>query len=73
MHKAYRVYVTDALRLISENTAKYGGGNYMNVRFADLFERKKPEKLAEDDPRSAVEITREIWRNIRSGKRGGET
>ena len=38
--KAYRIYVSDAVRLISENTANFtfgGGGKYMNMRLYDIL------------------------------------
>lgn len=41
--KAYRVYVTDALKMIGENTARYAGGGYLKVRFADLIDPKPAE------------------------------
>lgn len=41
--KAYRVYVTDALKTITENTAKYAGGSYMKSRYYD-FIHPKPEE-----------------------------
>lgn len=34
---AYRFYITDALRSISENSAKYGGGSYVRARFSDII------------------------------------
>ena len=37
---AYRIYVTDCLRIISENTAKMGGGSYISVKFADIINPK---------------------------------
>lgn len=39
--QAYRAYVTDALKTITENTAKYSGGSYMKGRYYDL-ENPKP-------------------------------
>lgn len=39
--QAYRAYVTDALKTITENTAKYAGGSYMKARYYDL-ENPKP-------------------------------
>lgn len=39
--KAYRAYVTDALKIITENTAKYASGSYMKGRYYDL-ENPKP-------------------------------
>ena len=41
--KAYQVYITDALRIITENTAKANGGHYLQVRYAELIEPKKEE------------------------------
>ena len=37
---AYRIYVTDCLRIISENTAKIGGGSYITAKFADIINPK---------------------------------
>lgn len=55
---AYRVYVTDALRLIGENTAKFAGGNFITVRFADIIKPDSHE--AEIDDRTAQEIVDDI-------------
>ena len=51
---AYRVYVTDALRLTVENTAKFAGGNYIKARYIDIIEPKK------HDNRTGEEITADI-------------
>ena len=56
---AYRFYVTDILRSISENTAKYGGGSYVRVRFADII-NPTPE-----DNRSSEEIVDHIRCKLR--------
>ena len=37
---AYRIYVTDCLRIISENTAKMGNGSYITAKFADIINPK---------------------------------
>ena len=47
--KAYRVYVTDALRLTVENTATYAGGNYINARYIDVIEPKKVDTRTGDE------------------------
>ena len=52
--KAYRVYVTDALRLTVENTAKFAGGNYIKARYIEIIEPKK------QDNRTCEEITADI-------------
>ena len=51
---AYRIYVTDALRVVAENTARYAGGNYIKARYADIIEPKK------QDNRTCEEITADI-------------
>ena len=49
--EAYRIYVTDALRLVAENTARYASGDYIKARYADMIEPKK------QDNRTCEEIT----------------
>lgn len=43
MDKAYRVYVTDALRVLTENTAKISGGGYIQRRYVELVEPQREE------------------------------
>ena len=52
---AYRIYVTECLRMITENTAKQGGGSYINKPFADVIGNNKPK-----DERTADEIIADI-------------
>lgn len=52
--EAYRIYVTDALRFVAENTAQYVGGDYIKARYADMIEPKK------QDNRTCEEITADI-------------
>lgn len=47
--KAYRNYVTDALRIITENTAKAHGGSYLQARYSELIEPIKEEKRTADE------------------------
>lgn len=51
---AYRIYVTDCLRIISENTAKMGGGAYITAKFADIINPKPA------DNRTGEEIAADI-------------
>ncbi len=53
---AYRVYVTDALRIISENTARVVSGNYIKLRFADAI---KPQK---EETRTSAEVIEHMKR-----------
>lgn len=52
--EAYRIYVTDALRIVGENTARFASGNYIKARYADIVEPKK------QDNRTCEEITADI-------------
>ena len=51
---AYRIYVTDCLRIISENTAKMGGGSYITAKSSDLINPKPA------DNRTGEEIAADI-------------
>ena len=41
----YRIYLTDCLQMIAENTSKFAGGRYIPTRFMDLItpQNKKNE------------------------------
>lgn len=43
----YRIYITDTIRAISENTAKHFGGAYARRRYAEIISPKQHEKTAE--------------------------
>jgi len=63
----YRIYVTEGLRMIAENTSKYAGGSYMEKKYYDIVSKQnEPE-----DTRTASEIIEDII--TRAGiKIGGE-
>ena len=58
--KVYQIYITDTLRLITENTAKFVGGSYIKMRYADMIEPVKKETRTPE----------EIIENIRNKLRG---
>lgn len=49
--KKYRIYITDALKVLTENTAKIFGGATMKMRYAELIdtEPQKEEKRTADE------------------------
>ena len=51
---AYRIYVSDCLRMISENASSCGGGPYMAVKFEDIINQKPA------DNRTGEEIAADI-------------
>lgn len=55
------MYITDALRIIAENTAKQVGGSYIKARYDEIVNPPKEETRSAD----------EIIGNIR-GKLGGQ-
>ena len=57
--KAYKSYVTDALRIITENTAKANGGRYLQARYAEMIEPLKEEK------RTANEVIIDLKEKLR--------
>lgn len=46
--------MTDALRIVGENTARYASGDYIKARYVDIIEPKK------QDNRTCEEITADI-------------
>ncbi len=63
--KAYRIYISDALRAIGENSAR-GGGKYYETRFIDLIEPKAEEK------RTAEEVIDQVRGTLRRLQEGSE-
>lgn len=53
-HDAYKTYLAECMRMVSENTAKFAGGRYMSISFAEML-RPKPV-----DNRSGDEIVADI-------------
>lgn len=41
--KAYKTYITDTLRLMTENTAKQAGGSYIKARYIEIVDPPKEE------------------------------
>ena len=60
----YKMYLTDAIKTLCENTAKMSGGAYIKARYVDLIVEKK------DDPRTSEEIISGISEKL--AKIGGE-
>lgn len=48
------MYVTDALKIIGENTARYAGGSHMTQRWADVITPKN------QDTRTGAEIAADV-------------
>lgn len=46
---AYKIYVTDTLKLIAENTAKFGQGSYIKARYYDIIHPKPVDNRTEKE------------------------
>lgn len=55
---AFMDYTARCLRIITENTAKFGGGSYMKAEFSDIV---KPQNI---DHRNAEQIISDTVENI---------
>lgn len=55
----YRIYCSDALKVITENTAKFGGGSQISKRFIDMI-KNEPE-----DDRTEEEIIQSITEKLK--------
>ena len=47
--KAYRIYVTDCLRMIAKNTAPIALGEYIGKRYLDIINPKPEETRTADE------------------------
>lgn len=55
--ETYRVYVTETLRLIAENTARLGSGGYLKARYPELI---SPEPEEPEESRGGEEIVARV-------------
>ena len=51
---AFRIYVTDTLRLLTDNTAKASGGSKVSKRWWDIIHQPAPET------RTGAEIAQDV-------------
>lgn len=60
--RAYRIYVTDCLKVIGENTARFAGGSSLTKRYAEVIDplpvdNRTGEEIAEDIiKRAGIEV-----------------
>lgn len=47
--QSYQHYVAECLRVISENTAKFGGGSYVQVKLQDILNPKPVDNRTAED------------------------
>lgn len=52
----YRIYISDAVRLLTENTARFGGGASISNRWVEMFDSHKRV----EDNRAPEEIIADI-------------
>lgn len=47
--KAVKIYYAECLRIMTENTAKMGGGSYIEAKLQDILEPKPVDNRTADD------------------------
>ena len=47
--KAVKIYYAECLRAISENTAKFGGGSYIQAKLQDILNPKPTDNRTAND------------------------
>ncbi len=47
--KAAKIYCAECLRIMTENTAKIGGGSYIKVKLKDILDPKPVDNRTADD------------------------
>lgn len=47
--KAVKIYYAECLRIVTENTAKMGGGAYVQVKLQDILDPKPVDNRTADD------------------------
>ena len=51
---AYRIYVTDCLRIATENTARFNGGSYKTISFEEIIRIKKEKELKPCEAKASI-------------------
>lgn len=59
--KAYRIYITDGIKVLVDNTARIAGGAVLNKRYIDMVEPK------EEETRTAKDVIDGIKKKFRGG------
>ena len=52
--KATKIYYAECLRIISENTAKFGGGSYIQAKLTDVLDPKPVDTRTADEIISGI-------------------
>ena len=47
--KAVKIYYAECLRIMTENTAKMGGGSYIEAKLQDILDSKPVDNRTADD------------------------
>ena len=47
--KAVKIYYAECLRIMTENTAKMGGGSYIHIKLQDILDPKPIDNRTADD------------------------
>ena len=63
----YRIYVTDCLQLIAENTAKRVEGRYISKRYIDIVDSTAQAENDKDGTEIAIDVIRRLGLSFSEG------
>ena len=65
--EVYRIYLTDCLQLIAENTAKHVEGRYINKRYIDIVDGAARAESDKDGNEIAMEVIQRLGLSFSEG------
>ena len=61
--ETYRIYVTDALKVISESASKFAGGSYLTKSYNEIIEpQPQIEEVVQEDTRTAEQFAADMFK-----------
>lgn len=67
MQDAWKMYMAEGVRMITENTAKYAGGPYITIKWADII-NPKPVEI-----RTPEQVIHQIMTRLKATGGGGDS
>lgn len=65
-----KIYMTDAVKLIAENTAKFSGGNALSKRYIDIVDPKEtePQETGEEVKKRLLDKFKKDFGGVRNNE-----
>lgn len=60
----YRIYVTNALKILTGNTARFAGGTELTKKYSDIISDKTEEEMEEEQEQQAQDVINRMKEKI---------